>query len=236
MGGFCLGWSQPWSGGRLFRSFRHRAFAPRASALNQKADQPPFDRQPWCGRSRGSPCHRPSHLVRTRKLDHVHWHSPHCRFYRLLLFVRPLSWGVQEAVVGGKMTTVQGCPFCPENGKVVIIAQDERGYLVQAIGRQGVVMPGCYLIIPKEHAESLLGLPEEWQAAVNYLLSCVPGMTRESQFNLSYNLGHDAGQRVGHIHAWVIFRGSEESPPSHGLGLAALIAAANNSASRPVGS
>ncbi len=117
------------------------------------------------------------------------------------------------------------CPFCVENGKVQILHENETAYIVAALGNDRQPMPNHYLIIPKVHAESILDLPAIWQASLNELLRYLivtrakPGVS----FNLSYNQGREAGQRVSHVHAWIIFRGDESGTPSHELGLATLL-------------
>ena len=118
-------------------------------------------------------------------------------------------------------TPVQGCPFCVENGMVAIIAQTDRAYLI-AVRNGAEVVTGCFFIIPKQHVESVLDLPDDWQAVFNELLWQAPGISGSS-FNVSYNSGRAAGQRVAHVHAWVVLRSGEEGKPSHELGFAALI-------------
>ncbi len=115
-----------------------------------------------------------------------------------------------------------GCPFCIENGKVNILSETEGAYLVEAL--QG---PGFYLIIPKQHIESLLDLPGLWQTCVADLLRHIPEIQAGKHFNLSYNQGHVAGQRVSHVHAWVIIRSDSEVEETRHLGLASLISNPN---------
>jgi diadenosine tetraphosphate (Ap4A) HIT family hydrolase len=117
-----------------------------------------------------------------------------------------------------------GCPFCPENGKVKILFQNETAYLIAVLDSEGKVMTGCYFIIPKMHITSVRNLPAGWQESVNQLLGKIPDIVDGRQpFNLSYNEGEAAGQRVAHVHMWVILRDDDESLPSYGLGLNALI-------------
>jgi diadenosine tetraphosphate (Ap4A) HIT family hydrolase len=46
--------------------------------------------------------------------------------------------------------------------------------------------------------------------------------------NISLNLGKKAGQRLEHLHFWVIVRRGEEGLPSENLGLSALIKLVNS--------
>jgi diadenosine tetraphosphate (Ap4A) HIT family hydrolase len=112
------------------------------------------------------------------------------------------------------------CPFCRNNNllKVPVIAEAETAYLVEAYGS-----PGCYLIVPSDHAEAPADMPDIWWRDVKTLLSHVPSLTTD--YNLSFNIGKIAGQTVNHMHFWVIPR--EAGQPSTGLGLAALISNAN---------
>jgi diadenosine tetraphosphate (Ap4A) HIT family hydrolase len=116
--------------------------------------------------------------------------------------------------------THSDCPFCRSNQllKEVVVAASANAYLVPAYGS-----PGCYLIVPEVHTESLLDLPDTWWQEVKGLLPQVPGLT--GHYNLSLNMGEHAGQTVKHIHFWVIPRSADQ--PSGGKGLAGLIAAAN---------
>ncbi|MCB9802947.1 HIT domain-containing protein [Candidatus Nomurabacteria bacterium] len=119
--------------------------------------------------------------------------------------------------------TVQGCPFCIKNGKVTILNETEDAYLVVAINSDGIPMQGRYLIIPKQHIESILDLPVNWQNSVAELLRLIPEVQEGAHFNLSYNQGSVAGQRVPHVHGWVIIRHIDEAEGSRGIGLASLI-------------
>lgn len=108
------------------------------------------------------------------------------------------------------------CPFCRSNDKLKgkVIAEIESAYLVQAS-----YGPGNYLIIPAEHIESALNLPDTWWRDVKTLLSRVPDLLES--YNLSFNLGEEAGQTIKHLHLWIIPRMAGQ--PSSGKGLARLI-------------
>lgn len=81
-----------------------------------------------------------------------------------------------------------------------------------------------YLIIPAQHVESLLDLPDNWWQDFKAMLAQVPGLTGD--YNLSLNYGKDAGQSLKHLHFWVIPR--ESGKPSSGKGFARLIAEADD--------
>jgi diadenosine tetraphosphate (Ap4A) HIT family hydrolase len=120
------------------------------------------------------------------------------------------------------------CPFCPENGKVNILAQNEAAYLVAALHpKTGEVMPGRYLIIPHQHITSMFDLPSDWQRWKNDLVMRVPEAKHGVQFNTSDNHGRQAGQRLDHYHDWVVMRGlsnnEKATDPSCDWGLSALI-------------
>lgn len=120
------------------------------------------------------------------------------------------------------------CPFCLENRKVRIILQTENAYLIAPIGVNGECMTGCYLIIPKQHVESALDMPDNWHAEVKELVRMTPEYIQGKRaFNISQNQGKDAGQRVNHCHTWLIFREGENDKKSYQLGLKALIDLAN---------
>lgn len=119
------------------------------------------------------------------------------------------------------------CPFCIENGKVTVLKQNDDAYLVAAHDGHGVIMPGRYLIIPKAHIGHFWELPGDWMHTLNSLLVQIPEYRSRIDFNLSLNCGQEAGQRVWHMHFWVLFRQAEEGLPSHQLGLASLIAKIN---------
>lgn len=115
------------------------------------------------------------------------------------------------------------CPLCPQNNllKEPIIAQTPDAYLIQAHSN-----PGNYLIIPTAHIESLEMLTPNWWESVSTLLPQIP---HGQSYNMSINIGSDAGQTVRHIHFWVIPR--EAGHPSSGKGFARLISEADASPS-----
>jgi len=117
---------------------------------------------------------------------------------------------------------VHECPFCPENGKVEVVAEVEAAYLCEV---KNGPLPECYFIIPKQHMESIELLPDDWQRQMNRLLRQIPWWFAGADFNISINVGRKAGQRVKHLHFWVIPR-EDESPasPAYELGPATAIA------------
>lgn len=119
------------------------------------------------------------------------------------------------------MPTNPKCPFCPENGMVDIIDETKDGYLVEARDQP---VPGCFLIIPKEHITHVTKLPALWQVDLTDLLEMIPWYTPETDFNISLNQGKKAGQTVGHIHFWVFPRDDEkEGNMSYAKGAATLL-------------
>jgi diadenosine tetraphosphate (Ap4A) HIT family hydrolase len=112
------------------------------------------------------------------------------------------------------------CPFCLSNNllKSSVIASSPGGFLTAAAGD-----PGNYLIVPKEHAEALSGLPDDWWHDVKELLAQIPNLS--DHYNMSVNVGESAGQSVKHLHFWIIPRVA--GLPSSGKGLARLISEAS---------
>jgi diadenosine tetraphosphate (Ap4A) HIT family hydrolase len=121
------------------------------------------------------------------------------------------------------MTTVDDCPFCLKNDKVKVIAIQHDGYLVKALDRDGNIVSGRYLIIPRCHVTKLEDLPEGWWTTIVQLIQHIPELVSCLPYNLSINIGEGAGQRVEHLHFWVVVRTGEEGLSSHGLGLSGLI-------------
>lgn len=119
---------------------------------------------------------------------------------------------------------LKDCPFCVKNGKVKILCENDMAYLVAALGDQGDIIHDRFLIIPKDHVESVLDLPSGWHGAVQQLLRGHFGQTMaERSFNLSFNQGQEAGQRIVHIHCWLIFRDKCSEGGASELGLSSLI-------------
>lgn len=108
------------------------------------------------------------------------------------------------------------CPFCLENNILPndILHETDGGFLIQALGDGG-----NYLIIPKTHTEDPAKLPDGWWADFKKLLLQVP--IDKENYNLSLNVGEQAGQTLKHLHFWVIPR--KAGLPTSGKGLAALI-------------
>jgi diadenosine tetraphosphate (Ap4A) HIT family hydrolase len=117
-------------------------------------------------------------------------------------------------------TIPNDCPLCPSNKllKVDIIAEEGEAYLIPASGS-----PGCFLIIPTQHAETPADISDNWWRDVKTVFKHIPAPLEH--YNLSFNVGKLAGQTVKHLHMWVIPR--EAGQASTGMGLAALISKAN---------
>ena len=114
------------------------------------------------------------------------------------------------------MNTKPECPFCLENHllKGDVVADISDAFMIRAQSN-----PGCYLIIPKVHAETAEELPDTWWQSVKALIPLVPELP--SDYNLSFNIGTVAGQTVRHLHLWVIPR--ETGQTASNMGLASLI-------------
>lgn len=119
--------------------------------------------------------------------------------------------------------TQKVCPLCLSNNifKGEVIARTDNAYLTIADSK-----PGNYLIIPLNHAELLEELPDDWWKGVKALLPSIPNLPKS--YNVSFNLGKDAGQTIGHLHLWVIPR--ESGVPSSGKGFVTLIERADEEA------
>lgn len=110
------------------------------------------------------------------------------------------------------MNHPKDCPFCRSNGllKGGILATTERGYLIE-----NHFAPGNYLIIPEEHVEALTDLPDMWWKDVKKLLTQIPGLVTD--YNISINIGKQAGQTIKHIHIWVVPRSAGKASSEKGL-------------------
>jgi diadenosine tetraphosphate (Ap4A) HIT family hydrolase len=100
------------------------------------------------------------------------------------------------------------CVFCPGNGKVEIVRDLGSMYVVRAKDPATMEDLGDrWLIIPAEHAESLDDLSIDWGVILTELVYAT-GLT--SGFNLSLNVGPEAGQTMSHLHWWLIDRSTDE--------------------------
>jgi diadenosine tetraphosphate (Ap4A) HIT family hydrolase len=108
------------------------------------------------------------------------------------------------------------CPFCRSNGllKGEVLGESSGAYLIR-----NYLSPSNYLIIPQEHIESPLLLPDSWWSDVKTLLRTVPQLSEH--YNISMNFGSHAGQTVKHLHFWVMPR--RAGLPSSDKGLDMLI-------------
>ena len=114
------------------------------------------------------------------------------------------------------------CPFCPENGKVAILATAAVGknwyYLVKVVSAE----PNQhYLIIPSHHIEHFTELDDGCMMAIKKLVRFIPWYTEETPLNLALNQYELAGQRVPHLHWWVVYRGDGSGGSLGTAGLAA---------------
>jgi L-threonylcarbamoyladenylate synthase len=108
------------------------------------------------------------------------------------------------------------CPFCLGNDlfKGSIIYRSKKAFLTR-----NHFSPNNYLIIPFEHIESPLELPDNWWHDFKENMSHIPKPL--NGYNISINIGKQAGQTLKHLHFWIIPRKSGYS--SSGKGLASFI-------------
>ncbi len=108
------------------------------------------------------------------------------------------------------------CPFChpkPQN----VLASYGGAFLMKATTPDGVVVPFRYQIVPFRHTGSLRAIPSGKTKDV--LIRHIPEVAEDGYgYNLSLNVGERAGQRVFHIHEWVIVRND-----NLGIGMSGLI-------------
>lgn len=112
------------------------------------------------------------------------------------------------------------CRLCRSNGlfKGDIIAENDDAFLVESLfGEHN------YLIIPSAHIESVLELPDDWWAAMKELIPHTPNLP--DNFNISINIGSEAGQTIKHLHFWIVPRFAGEVASAKGL--AGLVDALN---------
>ncbi len=112
-----------------------------------------------------------------------------------------------------------GCPFCRKTliMKDRILHRTDAAYVIEPN-----TQPGSLLIIPEIHYESLQDLPDSWWAELKQLLrSATKSKPGFKDYNLSINIGDNAGQKLKHLHFWLIPR--EAGLASSGKGLAALM-------------
>jgi diadenosine tetraphosphate (Ap4A) HIT family hydrolase len=112
------------------------------------------------------------------------------------------------------------CRFCLSNNLLTgeIVAENQRAFAIPAS-----TATENFLIIPKGHYKTLEDLPDDWWADLKQLL--VQLAVPRDNYNLSINIGEQAGQKVAHLHFRIIPRQAET--PASAKGLAALIAEVN---------
>jgi diadenosine tetraphosphate (Ap4A) HIT family hydrolase len=115
-----------------------------------------------------------------------------------------------------------GCPLCRANGtfKGEVLHQSGAAYLTRA-----TTNPEYFLIVPEAHVESPADLPDEWWVEVKAMLTAMTDLPTD--YNISINIGQEAGQSLGHLHFWLI--GRQAGQPTSGKGFARLIDEANQS-------
>jgi diadenosine tetraphosphate (Ap4A) HIT family hydrolase len=110
----------------------------------------------------------------------------------------------------------ENCIFCRANSQLEneVLTSSAEAYVIAP-----TTSPENYLIIPKTHYTSLEQLPDNWW---HEMKTCLASLKNLGDYNLSINLGEQAGQRLKHLHFWVVRR--DAGKPSSTKGLAALIA------------
>ena len=96
------------------------------------------------------------------------------------------------------------CPFCKPKPENVLVSYGGV-FLMKATTPDGTVVPNRYQIVPFRHTGSLAAMPDG--KTKELLVQHIPEVAEGGyDYNLSTNVGEDAGQRVFHIHEWVIVR------------------------------
>jgi diadenosine tetraphosphate (Ap4A) HIT family hydrolase len=99
------------------------------------------------------------------------------------------------------------CPLCAAAERHDLLAANDRAV---AFSDAFPVSPGHALIVSRRHVANLFDLSAEEQSALWALLSVVKQALDERHspggYNVGVNVGHVAGQTVGHVHVHVIPR------------------------------
>ena len=111
------------------------------------------------------------------------------------------------------------CVFCaPALNRVHIVMEDAHCLFVQ---QPEPVLIGSGLIIPRRHRETPFDLtPEEWEETFALLQRAKALLDREfapDGYNVGWNCGQAAGQKVAHAHLHVIPRYVDEPLAGKGL-------------------
>lgn len=128
-------------------------------------------------------------------------------------------------------TVKEGCPFCPANGKVQIIATSSCGryYLIKVVS---ATPNEHYFVIPVSHMEHFMELDDDWYGAFKELVVHIPWYDASMPLNIVLNQYRMAGQRVAHLHWWIVFRADGSGGE---LGTAALVVEYDNTHATPEG-
>jgi len=121
------------------------------------------------------------------------------------------------------------CFFCNSRGMAVRPLQVTPDYvLLPATTRVDgpfVIIPGCWLVVPRAHVTSHGDLPDNWTASVKEAVSFLGlSVALGKPYNITENWGSDAGQTAQHAHTWIVSRGNdEEGLLSARTGLASIL-------------
>lgn len=105
------------------------------------------------------------------------------------------------------------CPFCREGIRESVFARSDH---FQAIYNIAPVLPGHSLIIPADHIESILSLPQdqkyEMMAFAEAVTRLLLGVYNTEAFNWSLQEKYEAGQTIDHLHWHIVPRISGDFP------------------------
>ena len=113
---------------------------------------------------------------------------------------------------------MQDCLFCKIAAGVIPskkVYEDEKIYAFYDIDPQA---PTHFLVIPKEHIQSVAALDETNASIVAHIFTVIAKLARElgfdeAGFRVVSNVGKDGGQTVGHLHFHVLAGRYLDWPP-----------------------
>lgn len=110
------------------------------------------------------------------------------------------------------------CPFCPPIEPETIVLENSHVLFLQ---QPEPVLIGSGLIIPRQHRETVFDLTsEEWASTFSLLQQVKALLEREygpDGYNVGWNCGSVAGQKVFHAHLHVIPRYQDEPLAGKGI-------------------
>lgn len=105
------------------------------------------------------------------------------------------------------------CPFCPDNGKVNVIAYSASGltYIAKVLVRTDrgmVAAKGAYFVIPAEHHADYSTLDFDFLKEVAELKDSV-GLSFDNE---GFNLTTKGGRQIEHLHYWLMKTHPHDQP------------------------